>query len=391
MMPDRRHQVAEAFELNSHPKTTLLKAFLATFLPAFILACLISVWAGIRPAIAVEKSYTIGLSLPLSGNAALLGKQYIAGARLALKQLPGGENIKLIISDDGCDEKLAELAIEDITEAGAILITGFLCNKPVFTALRMLKGKDIPLLVAGARSNRILKDRPRHDWDVWQIAPQDADGSQAAFNTLKERWRSVPFAIVDDGTVFGRTQADEFRAMMEDAGNKPQFVDNFRPAQSNQVGLIRRLSRAGVEAVFLAASGDDVALIGRNMIEFGTGLEIATGDSVSLLPYIEDNTGIPVGLLAIMPSQPEEFGEVQKLIGAIVAQKLEPEPYLFLGYATMQVVLQYLASDDRTFVNKRYSTILGEVKFDGKGKNIANQYHLYRWDGENFIRAALTK
>ena len=117
----------------------------------------------------------------------------------------------------GAMKNLAELAIDDIKNAGAVLVTGFLCNEPVFAAASMLVDSSIPILVAGARSNRIIKDRKRFSWDIWQMAPRDADASQSAFEILVKRWKSVPYAIVDDGTVFGRTQADEFRALMEES------------------------------------------------------------------------------------------------------------------------------------------------------------------------------
>lgn len=326
----------------------------------------------------------VGLSVPLSGKAAPLGRQYVAGARLALQQLGKTENIELIVSDDGCDKDLAKLAIDDILNAGAELVTGFLCNAPVYSALDLLKDSDLPLLVSGARSNRILMDRKRHGWNVWQSAARDANVALAAFKALNKRWRTVPFAIVDDGTVFGRTQADEFRALMEEAGNKPQFIDNFRPSQSTQAGLIRRLKKSGVEAVYLAAGADDVALIGRNMIEFGFTIEIATGEAVALLPYIEDNKGIPVGMLAVMLSPPEDIAAVKKLTASIEAEKLEPEPYLLLGYATMQIVSSYFAGPKPTFSGSKYSTVLGDVEFDDAGRNIISQYRLYRWNGKNF-------
>ena len=340
---------------------------------------------GFQPSAFAEPA-KIGISLPLSGNSATLGKQFVAGARLATRLLPGASNIELIISDDGCDEDLAELAIDDIKNAGAVLVTGFLCNEPVFTATAILRDSPIPILVTGARSNRILKDRKRFSWNVWQMAPRDADASQAAFEVLVKRWKNVPYAIVDDGTVFGRTQADEFRALMEEAGVKPLFVDNFRPSQSTQAGLIRRLEKSGVEAIYLAAGDDDVALIGRNMIEFGSGLEIATGEGISLLPYIDDNEGVPVGLLAIMPAPPEDVPALQFLKKTIEAANLEPEPYLLLGYATIQVVLDYLGSGDKTFAGKLFTTILGPVEFDKDGRNITRQYFLYRWNGEGFTR-----
>ena len=335
---------------------------------------------------AMAEPVKIGISLPLSGNSSPLGKQFVAGARLAMRLLPDANNIELVISDDGCDEKLAELAIDDIKNAGAALVTGFLCNEPVFAAASMMRDNSIPILVAGARSNRIIKDRKRFSWDIWQMAPRDADASQSAFDILVKRWKSVPYAIVDDGTVFGRTQADEFRVLMEEAGVKPLFVDNFRPSQSTQAGLIRRLGKSGVEAIFLAAGDDDVALIGRNMIEFGTGLEIATGEGISLLPYIDDNKGVPVGLLAIMPAPPEDVPAIRFLNKKIEAANLEPEPYLLLGYATIQLVLDYLGAEEKSFSGKIFNTILGPVEFDKNGKNISKQYFLYRWNGANFIR-----
>ncbi len=328
----------------------------------------------------------VGISVPLSGKASALGRQYVAGLRFALETLPQTDDIELVISDDGCDRELAELAIDDIQNAGAVLITGFLCNEPVYTALEKISDPSLPLLVTGARSNRILKDRKRRGWNVWQSAPRDSDVALAAFNALSKRWRNTAYAIVDDGTIFGRTQADEFRALMEESGNKPQFIDNFRPSQSTQAGLIRRLKKSGVEAVYLAAGADDVALIGRNMIEFGFTIEIATGEAVALLPYIEDNKGIPTGMLALMPAPPEELPRLQNLLPELQARKLEPEPYLLLGYSTMQIIAQYLKQPEPHFANATFSTITGAVEFNENGRNIVSQYHLYRWDGHSFLK-----
>lgn len=348
-----------------------------------LLGCLLAVLWAIQPVFAQQK---IGISVPLSGNAAPLGRQYITGARLALKTLSQESSIDLIISDDGCDKDLAELAIDDIVNAGAILVTGFLCNAPLYSAANLLKNKNIPLLISAARSNRIQKDRARYEWNIWQISPTDSDISRIAFEMFSKRWRSVPYAIVDDGTVFGRTQADEFRALMEEAGIKPQFVDNFRPAQSTQAGLIRRLTRAGVEAVFLAANADDVAVIAKNALKKGIKLEIATGEAVSVLPYMDNNSGIPVGLLAILPTPPEELSGIAELNPIIEAAGLEPEPYLLLGYATMQVVIAALNQPKLEFANQNYSTVLGDVTFNNAGKNTSNNYQLYRWNGKNFSR-----
>ena len=326
----------------------------------------------------------VGLSVPLSGKASALGRQYVEGARFALQHLPDGKNIELFVSDDGCDKELAELAISDISNSGAQLITGFLCNAAVDSALALINDKNIPLLVSGARSNRILDDRKRYGWNVWQFASRDADVSLAASKALSKRWENIAYAIVDDGTVFGRTQADKFRALMEESGVKPQYVDNFRPAQSTQAGLIRRLKKSGVDAVYLAAGGDDVTLIARNMVEFGFTIEIATGENLSLLPYLEGNHDIPAGILALMAYPPEGIDAVRALDESLALAKLEPEPYLLLGYATMQIAIAYFKQNKQDFSNAKYSTILGDINFDDAGRNLISHYHLFRWDGANF-------
>ncbi len=333
------------------------------------------------------QSLKIGLSLPLSGAAAPLGRQFVAGARFAMRELPALAQVKLIVSDDGCDSELSKLATGDLKAAGVKLITGYLCNEAVYSAATLLSDANIPMLIAGARSNRILKDRKRHAWNVWQFAPRDEDVAKAAFDALINRWRSKPFAIADDGTIFGRTQAEDFRALMEDAGVKPQFVDNFRPTQSTQAGLIRRLTKAGVEAVFIGASGEDVALIARNMIEFGTSnIEIATGDAISLLPYLEDDHEIPVGLYSLMPTPPEQIEAIIAMKDRLKASNLEPEPYLLLGYASMQIVADFLENNSGDLTGQQYSTILGPVQFDDQGRNTISQYHLHRWNGTKFSR-----
>ncbi len=330
----------------------------------------------------------LGLSLPLSGNAAALGRQFLAGARLAVELHEGARGVELLPSDDGCDADLAGLAAEDLRDAGVVMITGFLCNDAATTAADMLRESGIPLLVAGARSVRLIEDREREEWNLWRMSPGDDEAPQAAFRILSRRWATTPYAIVDDGTVYGRNLADEFRAMMEQANLPPQFVDNFRPAQSTQAGLIRRLQRSGVEAVYLAASAQDVALVGRNMLEFGPNIEIATGEAVSILPYLEEAETIPVGLLAIMQPEPERLASVEPMLDTLAERGLEPEPYLLLGFAAMQVVAEALATN--VFAGGGFSagwsaqTVLGTVTFDADGRNTADTYRLFRWNGEGF-------
>lgn len=337
---------------------------------------------------AAAQPVKLGLSLPLSGNAAALGRQFLAGARLAVELHENANGIELLPSDDGCDADLAGLAAEDLRDAQVVMVTGFLCNDAATTAADILRESGIPLLVAGARSIRLIKDREREEWNLWRMSPGDDEAPQAAFRILSKRWAATPYAIVDDGTVYGRNLADEFRALMEQANLPPQFVDNFRPAQSTQAGLIRRLQRSGVEAVYLAASAQDAALIGRNMLEFGPNIEIATGEAVSILPYLEEMEDVPVGLLAVTQPEPERLASVEPMLDMLAERGLEPEPYLLLGFAAIQVAAEALAENgagENVFrAGWSTQTVLGPVTFDADGRNTADSYRLFRWNGEGF-------
>ena len=77
---------------------------------------------------------------------------------------------------------------------------------------------------------------------------------------LVREWRNDLFAIIDDGTIYGRELAETLRAAAELAALKPVFVDTFRPQLENQIALAGRLNRAGATHVFAGGDAEDVAM-----------------------------------------------------------------------------------------------------------------------------------
>lgn len=333
-------------------------------------------------------AYKIGLSLPMSGNAALLGRQFQDGARLALEALAPGGAVELVVVDDGCDADIAELAAADLRNADVRLVTGLLCDAAAFAAAEAFQNRSVPVIIAGARSERLMKDRARHDWQVWRMAPADADAARAAAQGLSRRWTGRPWALVDDGTVYGRTLADEFRAIMEAAGLPPQFADTYRPAQSSQVPMLRRLQRAGVTAAFVAGAPEDFAVIAGGAVEVGLEIELAGGPSLDLLPWIEQRAMVPDGALAVIEPDPSSLPAAKDLTLTLEANGIEPEPYVYLGYAALQVALAARRDDPaetaRALSATVFGTVLGHVDFDETGINRINPYRLYVWQGDSF-------
>ncbi len=341
---------------------------------------------------ALAQTRTIGLSLPLSGNASGLAQQFLAGAELALEKPAKGRDVQLVAVDDGCDGAIATLAAQDLQTAGADLVTGFLCNEAVAPSASLFKESGVPLLVAGARSHQLLKDAEKEEWNIFRIAPDDRMAADAAFRELSVRWAGIPWAVIDDGTVYGRTLADELRVRMEEAGHPPAFADNFRPAQSTQAGTIRRLQRAGVSAAFVAGEADDVAILWTNARDFDSKVEIAGGEALEALQWSPGALQVPDGLLAILQADPALLPPARAIAGELAAAGLSPEPYVLLGYASIEIALAALGATPAETVSRlqdgSFETVTGTVSFDATGQNARNPYSLHVWRDGRFTEVS---
>ena len=260
-IPKSENQADTASKTAPCRKSRGASGFSLPIVPLLLLALVLLVQT-IQPA----PAQTIGISLPLGGDYARLSGYFLDGAKLALEQSGRAQDIKLVVADDGCDEEIGKLAIDDLKARSPAIITGFFCNAPVRLAAEAFKPLGTPILVAGARSPRLLKDKNKEEWNLWRIAADDDAGPRAAAAAISSLWRDRAFALVDDGTIYGRTYVDRMRVVLDELGTPAQFLDTFRAAQSSQAGLLRRLQRSGVNAAFVAsASADDLLVIAKNL------------------------------------------------------------------------------------------------------------------------------
>ncbi|MEM7464738.1 MAG: branched-chain amino acid ABC transporter substrate-binding protein [Pseudomonadota bacterium] len=334
-------------------------------------------------------SYKIGISVPLSGNAANLARQFVAGARLAVRALASDDEVELVIADDGCDESLGELAGQDLADAQVSIVTGLLCNAAARAVAKEMQSTGIPIIAAGAQSNQLMRDAINEEWNLWRLSPGDDFAAKASFRLLSERWDGLPIGVIDDGTIYGRTMSDEFRALLEEAGRPAQFSDAIRPAQSTQAALIRRLRQSGVSAIFVVASAEDTALIWDSAKDLKEGFEMAGSETLALLPWLDIASTTADGLLAVMPPQPEELPAFKSLERQLKSSNIEPEAHVFQGYAAIEVAMAALRptpeQTSEALEQTVFRTVLGNVDFDEERRNRVNNYILQQWRDKKFV------
>lgn len=348
---------------------------IAVILLAAAIAC-------VPPVQAQEAHIAIGLAAPLSGSHSLLGKQLEDGARVGLT-LFDGRNVRLEVADDRCSAEGGAEAGRFLVEREVPVVVGFLCTEAIEAALPVLSEAGIPVITPGVRTPSLTENRERTGWRVFRLAPRAGEEQRAVADILVRRWRDEFFAIVDDGTIYGRELAESLRAAAELAGLKPVFVDTFRPQLDNQIALMGRLRRAGATHVFVGGDRADIAVMARDAAELGYDLTIAGGEA---LQAEDDSVPLAEGVLTVAPQRPADQ-IAPPVRTALESAGVVPEGYVVPALTAVRVAATAVTIARREGISVAEALAgrdFGDVRFDESGELAGNPYRLFRYDGRSF-------
>ncbi len=326
--------------------------------------------------VAEAQETVIGVAAPLSGPSEMLGRQVADGARAAAGAA------KLEIVDDACTADGGAAAARKFVEAQVRIVVGFLCTEAIQAALPILKDANIPVITPGVRTASLTDQRDKTGWLVYRLAPREDAEAQAFGSLLVTLWRDSLFAVVDDGTIYGRDLAETFRAAAQRKALKPVFVDTYRPQSDNQIGLVGRLRKAGAVNVMVGGDRDDIAIMTRDAAGLGANIVFAGGEVLRAA-----SNGIPLAIGTLMVGLPEWADIADPAALEVLKQRnVLAEGYVLPAYAATQVAL--VASEADAYgkpLAGPYKTALGEIRFDAKGDLPDNPYRLFRYDGARFV------
>jgi branched-chain amino acid transport system substrate-binding protein len=326
-----------------------------------ILALVLALPTGAR-----AETYRIGLSAPLSGPYAIIGEQMRMGAAAAL----AATGAELVIVHDGCSPESGETAARRFVEREVAVAVGFVCTESVEAALPLLAEAGIPVISPVIRTVSLTDRRERTGWPFFRLAPR-GDGEHAAVSRiLVERWRPHLFALIDDGTIYGRELVESFRLEAELAGLSAVFVDTYRPQMENQIGLIGRLRRSGATHALVGGDLEDVAIMARDAAELDYDIVLAGGEALRAAP---GEVPLSEGVLMIAPPEWHELAAPSVLEGLREAE-IEPDGYVLPAHAAVEIaVIAAAASEDtgraveEILRGRGFPTVIGTVSFDAQG------------------------
>jgi branched-chain amino acid transport system substrate-binding protein len=343
----------------------------------FCLALLLPV-----PARAAEP--VIGLAAPLSGINAIIGEQMRMGAAAAI----AGTGAELVIVHDGCTPESGEAAAAQFVERRVAIAVGFVCTETVEAALPALSEAGIPVISPFIRTVSLTDRRERTGWQFFRLAPRGDAEHEAVARILMQRWRDELFALIDDGTIYGRELVESFRLEAENAGLAPVFLDTFRPQMENQIGLVGRLRRSGATHVLVGGDREDVAIIARDAEELDYDLVLAGGEALRAAP---GEVPLSEGILMIAPPEWSELA-APAMLEALREAEIEPDGYVLPAHAAMEVAVIAIAAAENSgepleavLFERAFPTVVGPVSFDELGDMEGLGFRLYRHDGSQFV------
>ncbi|RUU94578.1 ABC transporter substrate-binding protein, partial [Mesorhizobium sp. M6A.T.Cr.TU.017.01.1.1] len=246
----------------------------------------------------------------------------------------------------------------------------------------------IPVITVGVRTESLTDRRAKTGWPVFRLGPRGDDERNAVATILTRLWQNELFAVVDDGTIYGREIAETLRAAAEQAALKPVFVDTFRPQLDNQIGLIGRLRKAGATHVFAGGDGSDVAIMGRDAGQLDAGIIFAGGETLRTLP---GDVPYAQGTLMIAPPEWADVAD-PKVLEAFAAREIVSDGYTLPAYAAVEIAKAASALAETSskpladaLTAQDFSTAIGPVRFGVKGDLTENLYRVFRFNGVRFV------
>ena len=327
----------------------------------------------------------VGVVAPQTGEYAILGEQIRAGAQLEAESA----GITLVPVTESCEDGGGNETGARLVEAGVDIAIGFLCGSTLQGAMPMLKQADIPALTLSVRSMPLMADARDAGWPLFRMTGSEQDQTDAIVDVIMSEWVDRPVALIDDGTIYYRELVNAVRNAIEARGLKPVLVDTFRPAQGQQLSLVRRLQQAGATHVLFGGSRSDAAIVARDAANEGFEITLMGGDALNAAA-----TEVPLqnGVLAVgIP----EYGRLPP--AAAIAERAEADDIVPEGYVVPAAAAVAIAADAMTEAGKngnrledillstRFDTPLGSVSFADTHELADNPFMLLRWYDDAFV------
>ncbi|MEJ6022310.1 branched-chain amino acid ABC transporter substrate-binding protein [Ramlibacter sp. PS4R-6] len=358
------------------------------------LACisfaLLALAAGCEQPPAVVK---IGVVHPMSGTRAPLGQDMFNGVKLAADEInkAGGIKLKgkrvpieLVVGDDRADPLVGTQVAQQVVDAGVVAVIGHLNS-----------GVSIPAAPVYARANvaqLAISTNPKYTElglpTTFRLVANDSLQAKAIGSYAVNQMRAERWAVVDDGTPYGKGLADSAAAELAKAKKTITLRESFDEKTVAFDDLAGKLKAGGIEGIVSTLNDYQiVALIDALKKSDYTTVSILGTDTLKT-PSILKKAGQVSGIYCTSPIlDAKEFPAGPKFLDAYKAAfKIEPAYGGHYSYDAMYVLADAIQKADSVKPEdivkslrslNGYAPVTGSMRFDDKGEQRYGSISVY--------------
>ncbi len=339
---------------------------------------------------ALAAGVKLAVVAPTDGPFATLGKQIMDGAAFQA----GERGSEVVAIGESCEPAGGDELAKALLASGAEAAIGFLCTESLEAVLPALAEAGMPAITLSVRSDILMEDALKKKWPLYRLAPSGKAEARAIIDAIVANWRDKPLALIDDGTIHSRELFEAVRNALAEIGITPVFTDTYRPAQEQQVSLVRRLAKSGATHVFTGGDRNDTAIIARDAKAENIPITLMGGD---VLNAADLNVPLENGVLAVTNPYASRSQEAAPVVNAMRAAGLEPDGYVLPAFAAVSLLEQakdQAEKDDSALsdalMKGPYPTVLGPIRFNSAHERAQSPYKLMQWQDGRFVDAANT-
>jgi len=345
----------------------------------------------------------IGVVQPLSGNLGALGQDMLNGVKLAVDELNrSGFRIKgktvtleVVAVDDRADAATGKQVAQQLVDAGVVAVIGHLNSGVSIETVPIYASRSIPQLAISTNPRYTQLGLPT----TFRLVANDNLQARAIGSFASSQMGAQRFAVVDDGTPYGKGLADGAAAELR-KGNKDIAVrESFDDKTTAFDALAMKLRDERVEAIVSTLNDFQVKALLEALARIGySDVAVLGGDTLKTTAGIEIAPLARKGFFASSPIvEPREFPAGARFLDAYrAAFKVEPAyggHYSYDATHVLTTVMRRVESADPKKITGAlrsvdgYAPVTGSMRFDDRGEQRYGVIGIYtvrngRWESK---------
>ena len=339
-------------------------------------------------------SIKVGLMCPLTGKWASEGQDMKNIMTLLVEEVNAkggikGNQIDLIVEDDGGDPRTAALAAQKLASADVVAVIGTYGSAVTEASQNILDETGIVQIATGSTSVRLTEKGLRY---FFRTCPRDdAQGVAAAAAIKHGNFKNI--ALLHDNSSYAKGLAEETRAALRTSDVNIIFFDALTPGERDYNAILTKLKTAKPDLIFFTGYYPETGMLLRQKKEMGWAVPMMGGDAANHQDLVKiAGNAAAYGYFFVSPPLPQDLdSEAAKNFLQAFQKKYNTLPVsvwaVLAGDAFKALESAFEAGK---FTSKEIAAYLhqlknvqgfsGDLGFNAKGDRVGKFYRTYKVD-----------